>query len=220
MHIRANPQGGRGDRRIPGRRRGGRHRLCRRPRRSPPSARTSPSPPARSARCMPPRSSGSCRLAARTGMPVVGFNDSGGARIQEGGGRAVRLRRSVLPERPAVGRGAADLGGLRALRGRRRLLAGADGLHHHDPQQRPHVHHRPRGHQGGHRQDGDDGRGRRRGDARLGQRQRPFPRRRRCPCRPAGAAAAELPAGQQCRGPAAPPEPPTSTRPRTRRSTI
>ena len=48
------------------------------------SPRTSPSSAARSARCSPRRSCKVMDLAMKTGAPVIGINDSGGARIQEG----------------------------------------------------------------------------------------------------------------------------------------
>ena len=117
--------------------------------------------------------------AAKLGCPIVAFKDSAGARIQEGvdalSGYGDVFYMNVL----AVRRRAADRGGLRPLRGRRGLFAGADGLRRHDPEERLHVHHRAGGDQGGDRQGGDDGRGRQRRHARLGLRQRPFPRRGR-----------------------------------------
>jgi acetyl-CoA carboxylase carboxyltransferase component len=61
-------------------------------------------------------------LAGRAKAPVVGFVGSGGARMQEG---------------------VAALDHLRAVGRRRGLLAGADGLDHHDPRLE-HVPDRPR----------------------------------------------------------------------------
>jgi propionyl-CoA carboxylase beta chain len=46
--------------------------------------------------------------AMKVGAPVIGLNDSGGARIQEGRRLARRLRRGVPAQRHRVGRGAAD----------------------------------------------------------------------------------------------------------------
>ena len=46
--------------------------------------------------------------ALKTGCPVVGFNDSGGARIQEGDRLAFRLRPGIFPKRPYFGRRAAN----------------------------------------------------------------------------------------------------------------
>ena len=100
------------------------------------------------------------QTAALTGMPIVAFNELWRCAHPRGGGCAVRLRPGVLPERAAVGCSTADRGDLRPLRRRRGLLSGVDGFRHHDEVKRPDVHHRPRGHQGGHRQDRDDGRGR------------------------------------------------------------
>ena len=68
-------------------------------------------------------------LAMKVGAPIIGLNDSGGARIQEGvvslGGYADIFLRNVL----ASGCRAADLGHPRTVRRRRRLLAGDHGLH-------------------------------------------------------------------------------------------
>ena len=70
--------------------------------------------------------------AARNGTPLIGFKDSGGARIQEGvdalAGYGEVFYRNVV----AVRRRAADRDHRRPVRRRRRLFAGADGLHHHD----------------------------------------------------------------------------------------
>ena len=72
------------------------------------------------------------RLAGRAGAPVVGFVESGGARLQEGhaalAGYGRIFRASVALSRP----GAADLDRHRRLGRRRRLLAGAHRLRRHD----------------------------------------------------------------------------------------
>ncbi|MCK7500064.1 MAG: hypothetical protein MZW92_64340 [Comamonadaceae bacterium] len=86
------------------------------------------------------RAARSCRLmrlALKNGLPLVGLQ--GLRRRAHPGGRRcpVRLRRGFLPQRPAVGRRAADRRGAGPCAGRRRLLAGADGLHHHDPRTTP-----------------------------------------------------------------------------------
>ena len=60
--------------------------------------------------------------------PVVGINDSGGARIQEGVVSLARLRRDLLAQRAGVGRDPADLARHGPVRRRRRLLAGHDRL--------------------------------------------------------------------------------------------
>ena len=70
-------------------------------------------------------------LALKTGAPVIGLNDSGGARIQEGvlslGGYADIFLRNTLCER----RGPADLRHHGALRGRRGVLARPHRFHFH-----------------------------------------------------------------------------------------
>ena len=84
----------------PRRRRRRRPRPRRRPRRSTPSRRTSPSSADRSRRPTPRRSSRSWTWRVKMGAPVVGLNDSGGARIQEGvlslGGYADIFLRNTL----------------------------------------------------------------------------------------------------------------------------
>ncbi len=62
-------------------------------------------------------------MAMQNGAPVIGINDSGGARIQEGVGLAGRLCRGVPAQHPGLGRGAADQPDHGALRGRRGLFA-------------------------------------------------------------------------------------------------
>ena len=99
------------------------------------------------------------RTAGRARMPVVGFIESAGARLQEGVAALAGYARIFNQQRRAVGPGAADLGDLRGIRRRRLVLAGADGLRR-DDQARVDVPHRTRRREGGH------GRGRRRDDAR------------------------------------------------------
>ena len=83
-------------------------------------------------------------LAMQVGAPVIGLNDSGGARIQEGvaslGGYAEIFLRNVLASGvvPQISRGP------RAVRRRRGLLAGDDGLHDHGRGDELHVRHRAR----------------------------------------------------------------------------
>ena len=71
-------------------------------------------------------------LAVQNGAPVIGLNDSGGARIQEGvaalGGYA-----EVFWRNAGLRRRAADFGDHGADSGRRGLLAGDDRLHLHGP---------------------------------------------------------------------------------------
>ncbi len=70
-------------------------------------------------------------LAMKIGAPVVGLNDSGGARIQEGvvslGGYADIFLRNTL----ASGVDPADLRDHGPVRRRRGLFAGDHRLHHH-----------------------------------------------------------------------------------------
>ena len=84
-------------------------------------------------------------LALRFGCPVIGINDSGGARIQEGvvslGGYAEIFRRNVH----GLGRHPADLARHGPVRRRRRLLARDDRLRADDARDLAHVHHRARG---------------------------------------------------------------------------
>ena len=118
-------------------------------------------------------------LAAKVGAPVIGINDSGGARIQEGvvslgayGDVFVRNVQcsGVIPQISA------DHG---PVRGRRRLLAGDDRLHLHGQGDLAHVHHRPRGDQDGHRRGGRVRGAGRRDDPQLEVRRRPLRRRGR-----------------------------------------
>ena len=81
--------------------------------------------------------------AIKVGAPVIGLNDSGGARIQEGvaslGGYAEVFQRNVLAS-GVIPQISVDHGPLRRRRG---LFAGDDRLHLHGEGQRLHVRHRP-----------------------------------------------------------------------------
>ncbi len=68
-------------------------------------------------------------LAMKTGKPVVGLNDSGGARIQEGVVRIGGLCRHLPAQHAGVRRHPADLRDHGTLRGRRGLLSGDHRLH-------------------------------------------------------------------------------------------
>ena len=83
-------------------------------------------------------------LAVKTGAPIVGLNDSAGARIQEGRRFALGLRRGVLPQRGLFGRGAADQRHPGPVRGGRGLQPRADRLRADEPRLVVHVYHRPR----------------------------------------------------------------------------
>ena len=83
-------------------------------------------------------------LAMKVGAPVIGLNDSGGARIQEGvvslGGYADIFLRNVA----GVRRRPADLRRHGPVRRRRRVLAGDHRLHDHGRGHELHVRHRAR----------------------------------------------------------------------------
>ena len=64
------------------------------------------------------------QLAMKVGAPVIGIEDSGGARIQEGVLKPQGLRRHLPAEHVGIGRGAADLRHHGPMRGWRGLLAG------------------------------------------------------------------------------------------------
>ena len=95
------------------------------------SARTSRSSAARSRETHAEKICKIMDMAMQNGAPVIGLNDSGGARIQEGvaslAGYADVFQRNVL----ALGRDPADQRDHGALRRRRGLFAGDDRLHLH-----------------------------------------------------------------------------------------
>ena len=94
-------------------------------------------------------------LAMKLGAPIVGLNDSGGARIQEGVALARRLRRHLPAQHAGLGRRAADFRDHGAVRRRRRLLAGDHRLHRHGEGHELHVRDRPRRDQDGHARGSD-----------------------------------------------------------------
>ena len=81
-------------------------------------------------------------LAAKIGCPVIGINDSGGARIQEGVVSLGAYGDVFVRNVDCSGRDPADQRDHGPLRGRRRLLARDDGLHLHGEGDVAHVHHR------------------------------------------------------------------------------
>ena len=89
-------------------------------------------------------------IAMKNGAPIVGLMDSGGARIEEGGGQSGGFCRYLPAQRSGLGGGAPDIVHHGTVRRRRGLFASADRFHRHGQAQQPHVHHRPRGGQGGH----------------------------------------------------------------------
>ena len=141
-------------------------------------------------------------LAVATGAPVIGINDSGGARIQEGAaslaGYGYIFDRNVRSSGviPQISR---DHG---AVRRRRRLLPRHHGLRVHGQGDLVHVHHRPRRHQDGDRRGGDVRGAGRRGHARQPLGHRLLHRRRRGLVPGAGPLPAVVPAVEQPRGPA------------------
>ena len=90
-------------------------------------------------------------LAESTGAPLIGLNDGGGARIQEGVVSLASYGGIFLRNVQVVGRDPADQRRARAVRGRRGVLAGHDRLHLHGEGRVEHVHHRSRRHQDGDR---------------------------------------------------------------------
>ena len=108
------------------------------------SARTSPSSAARSREAHAEKICKVMDQAMKVGAPVIGLNDSGGARIQEGvaslGGYADVFQRNVLAS-GVVPQITHDHGPVRRRRG---LFAGDDRLHLHGEGQLLHVRHRPR----------------------------------------------------------------------------
>ena len=82
--------------------------------------------------------------AIQVGAPVIGLNDSGGARIQEGVDSLAGYGRGVPAQCHGIRRRAADLADHGALRRRSRLLPGDDRLHLHGEGLLLHVRHRAR----------------------------------------------------------------------------
>ena len=158
-------------------------------------------------------------MAMKVGAPIVGLNDSGGARIQEGVLSLGRLRRHLPAQHPGQRRGPADLGDPRAVRRRRRLLAGDHRLHRDGQVVELHVHHRPRRDQDGDARGRDQGGARRRDDAQRQERRRPLRRGGRSRGHRPGPRAALVHAVEQPRRPAAACRPTTRPTARTRRST-
>ena len=83
-------------------------------------------------------------LAMKVGAPVIGLNDSGGARIQEGVVSPRRLRRHLPAQHARDRRRAADQRDHGPVRRRRGVFAGDHRLHRHGRGHELHVHHRAR----------------------------------------------------------------------------
>ena len=103
-------------------------------------------------------------LAAKMGAPVIGLNDSGGARIQEGvmslAGYADIFLRNTLVQRSRP----ANFRHHGPVRGRRRVFARDHRLHPDGRQDVVHVHHRARRHQDRDARRSHEGAARRRDD--------------------------------------------------------
>ena len=142
-------------------------------------------------------------LAAQVGAPVIGINDSGGARIQEGVVSLGAYGDVFVRNVKCSGRDPADQPDHGPLRRRRRLLAGDDRLHLHGQRDLAHVHHRPGSDQDGDRR-GSRVRGARRGDEpQLEVGRRPLRLRGRGELPRGRPLPAQLPALEQPRGAAA-----------------
>ena len=116
-------------------------------------------------------------LAAKIGCPVIGINDSGGARIQEGVVSLGAYGDVFVAQRPVLRRDPPDQRDHGPVRGRRRLLPGDDGLHLHGEGDLAHVHHGPRRDQDGHGRGADLRGARRRDDPQHEVGRRPLRRR-------------------------------------------
>ena len=115
----------------------------------------------------------------KTGCPVVGISDGGGARIQEGVVALGPVRGDLLPQHPRLRRHPADQPDHGPGRRRGGVLPRDHRLHPDGRGHQPHVHHRPRRDQDRHRR-GRHLRGtRRRPHPRHQVRRRPLPGRRR-----------------------------------------
>ena len=83
-------------------------------------------------------------LATSLGVPMVGINDGGGARVQEGVVGLALLRRHLQAQRRRVRRRPPDQRHHGLLRRRGRVQPGHDRLHLHGARDVADVHHRPR----------------------------------------------------------------------------
>ena len=90
-------------------------------------------------------------LALRTGVPLIGISDGGGARIQEGVAGLTQFAEIFRRNVAASGRDPADQPDPGPVGGWRGVLPRADGLHRHGRRHVEHVHHGPRRHPRGHR---------------------------------------------------------------------
>ena len=142
--------------------------------------------------------------ALKTGCPIIGFNDSGGARIQEGFDSLSAYGQVFFRNVLVVGCRAADCDCGRTLRGRGRLFAGVDGFYHHGQRQRQHVYLRTRSDPGCDRREMHNGSNRQHHGPCQHQRQYSFRRRERRGRDPDRPASSHLLAVQQPARSAAP----------------
>ena len=82
--------------------------------------------------------------AMKVGAPVIGLNDSGGARIQEGVASLAGYADIFLRNTLASGVGPANFGDHGTVRRRRGLFSRDHRFHFHGERLQLHVHHRPR----------------------------------------------------------------------------
>ncbi len=97
-------------------------------------------------------------LAVQNGAPIIGLNDSGGARIQEGVVSLAGILARLPAQHAGLRRRAADLRDSRSLRGRRRLLSGDHRLRLHDREDLVPLRDGSRRHQDRHPRGGHEGR--------------------------------------------------------------
>ena len=120
-------------------------------------------------------------LAMRDGAPVIGLNDSGGARIQEGREVARRLRGYFSAQHTGQRSDSADQRDPGAVRGRGGVFARNHRFYFHDARDVLHVRHRAGRDQDRYARRSDQAGTRRRDDAQRQKRRRPFHRRRTTP---------------------------------------
>ena len=113
-------------------------------------------------------------LAVKMGAPVVGLNDSGGARIQEGVVSLGGYADIFTSQHARVGCHSSDLRHHGTVRWRCGVLAGHHGFHDHGPEHELHVGDGSRRHQGRDARGSHEGRARRRDDAQCDERRRSF----------------------------------------------
>ena len=118
-------------------------------------------------------------LALKTGVPIIGMLDSGGARIQEGVVALGKYGEIFRRNTPGIRRHPADLDHHGPGGGRRCLLARPHRLRDHGRQDQPDVRHRTGRHQDRHRRRRRHGRARRCAHPQLDLRRLALPRQRR-----------------------------------------